>query len=98
MAATLPVKVTHDTYMREDGSQVRETYHVVVGSFSSKVNAMRMADGLRAAGSRPTIAMSNQGLYRVFLVSGDDESAIRQWLARSRTDYPDAWILKIKAE
>ena len=90
--------MTHDTYMREDGSQVRETYHVVVGSFSSKVNAMRMADGLRAAGSRPTIAMSNQGLYRVFLVSGDDESAIRQWLARCRTDYPDAWILKIKAE
>ena len=98
VAATLPVKVTRDAYVREDGSRVAETYHVVVGSYSSKVNAMRMAEGLRVSGNRPSVAMSSQGLYRVFLVSGNDEDEVRGWLARCRADYPDAWILKIKSE
>ena len=98
VAATLPLKVTRDAYVREDGTRVGETYHVVVGSFNSKVNALRMAEGLRVSGNRPTIAMSSQGLYRVFLMSGDDEDSVRAWLARCRADYPDAWILKIKSE
>ena len=98
VAATLPMKVSREVYVGEDGLSVRQTYHVVVGSYSSKVNAMRMAEGLRAAGSRPSVAMSGKGLYRVFLFSGDDEADIRQRLARCRSAYPDAWILKIKNE
>lgn len=86
-----------DKYTTEDGNDVVYAYHVVVGSFSSRVNATNLSIELNKSGIKATVARNQNGLYRVFYYSTDNEPEVRQVLAKARKKYPDAWMLKLVA-
>ena len=86
-----------DKYTTEDGKDVVYAYHVVVGSFSSRANASNLSIELNKSGIKATVARNQNGLYRVFYYSTDNEPEVRQVLAKARKKYPDAWMLKLVA-
>ena len=86
-----------DKYTTEDGKDVVYAYHVVVGSFSSRANANNLSIELNKQGIKATVARNQNGLYRVFYYSTDNEPAVRLVLAKARKKYPDAWMLKLVA-
>ena len=86
-----------DKYTTEDGKDVVYAYHVVVGSFSSRANATNLSIELNKSGVKATVARNQNGLYRVFYYSTDNEPEVRQVLAKARKKYPDAWMLKLVA-
>ena len=86
-----------DKYTTEDGKDVVYAYHVVVGSFSSRANATNLSIELNKTGVKATVARNQNGLYRVFYYSTDNEPDVRQVLAKARKKYPDAWMLKLVA-
>ncbi len=86
-----------DKYTTEDGAEVVYAYHVVVGSFSSRANASNLSIELNKQGVKATVARNQNGLYRVFYYSTDNEPEVRQVLAKARKKYPDAWMLKLVA-
>jgi cell division septation protein DedD len=86
-----------DKYTTEDGVDVVYAYHVVVGSFSSRTNASNLSIELNKSGVKATVARNQNGLYRVFYYSTDNEPEVRQVLAKARKKYPDAWMLKLVA-
>ena len=86
-----------DKYTTEDGKDVVYAYHVVVGSFSSRANATNLSIELNKTGVKATVARNQNGLYRVFYYSTDNEPEVRQVLAKARKKYPDAWMLKLVA-
>ena len=87
-----------DKYTTEDGKDVVYAYHVVVGSFSSRANATNLSIELNKSGIKATVARNQNGLYRVFYYSTDNEPEVRQVLAKARKKYPDAWMLKLVAK
>ncbi len=87
-----------DKYTTEDGKDVVYAYHVVVGSFSSRANANNLSIELNKSGVKATVARNQNGLYRVFYYSTDNEPEVRQVLAKARKKYPDAWMLKLVAK
>lgn len=87
-----------DKYTTEDGKDVVYAYHVVVGSFSSRANATNLSIELNKTGVKATVARNQNGLYRVFYYSTDNEPAVRLVLAKARKKYPDAWMLKLVAK
>ena len=87
-----------DKYTTEDGKDVVYAYHVVVGSFSSRANANNLSIELNKQGIKATVARNQNGLYRVFYYSTDNEPAVRLVLAKARKKYPDAWMLKLVAK
>ena len=87
-----------DKYTTEDGKDVVYAYHVVVGSFSSRANASNLSIELNKSGIKATVARNQNGLYRVFYYSTDNEPEVRQVLAKARKKYPDAWMLKLIAK
>ena len=87
-----------DKYTTEDGAEVVYAYHVVVGSFSSRTNANNLSIELNKQGIKATVAKNQNGLYRVFYYSTDNEPAVRLVLAKARKKYPDAWMLKLVAK
>ena len=99
-AVVEPEKIVEssDKYTTEDGKYVVYAYHVVVGSFSSRVNANNLSIELNKSGIKATVARNQNGLYRVFYYSTDNEPAVRLVLAKARKKYPDAWMLKLVAK
>ncbi len=85
-----------DVYTKIDGSKVTSIYHVVVGSFQSKINAENLCSTLKNVGKNSFVAQNQQGMFRVFYYSTNAESEVRQALTEARTQYPDAWMLKLK--
>lgn len=86
-----------DKYTTDDGKDVVYAYHVVVGSFSSRANATNLSIELNKSGVKATVARNQNGLYRVFYYSTDNEPEVRKVLAKARKKYPDAWMLKLVA-
>ncbi len=94
VAASATIRETTDTYT-SNGVAVQQQYHVVVGSFQSEVNAQNLLITLQKQGFAAQVAVNQNGLFRVFMYSADTEAEIRQALAKARTTYPDAWMLKL---
>jgi cell division septation protein DedD len=68
---------------------------VVVGSFKNEVNAQNLLLTLQKQGHTATVAVNQNGLFRVFMYSTDTEADVRMALAKARKTYPDAWMLKL---
>lgn len=96
-AAAEKIVESSDKYTTDDGVEVVYAYHVVVGSFSSRANANNLSIELNKQGIKATVAKNQNGLYRVFYYSTDNEPAVRLVLAKARKKYPDAWMLKLVA-
>lgn len=94
VAANATIRETTDTYT-SGGVQVQQQYHVVVGSFQSEVNAQNLLLTLQKQGHKATVAVNQNGLFRVFMYSTDTELDVRKALSKARAAYPDAWMLKI---
>ena len=94
IAANATIRETTDTYT-SGGVQVQQQYHVVVGSFQSEVNAQNLLITLQKQGHQATVAVNQNGLFRVFMYSTDTEADVRKALSKARATYPDAWMLKI---
>lgn len=90
------VRETTDTYTSVGtGAAVENVYHVVVGSFQSAVNAQNLCNQLLKEGKQATVAVNQNGLYRVFYMSSDSEDEARSSLTEARTAFEGAWLLKI---
>ena len=94
VAANATIRETTDTYT-SNGVAVQQQYHVVVGSFQSEVNAQNLLIILQKQGHNATVAVNQNGLFRVFIYSTDTEADVRKALSKARATYPDAWMLKI---
>lgn len=79
----------------ENGTFVEKPYHIIVGSFQKEINARNLKNDLVKKGMESFVAVNQNGMFRVFAFSSDDERQIRIELVKVREKFPDAWILKL---
>jgi len=74
----------------------KNSYFVIIGSFSSNENANRYKQELIPQGFSPIILHSETGYYRVCVNSFTDENEARQRIYQIRHNFPqyaDTWLL-----
>ncbi len=71
---------------------VLKKYHVVIGSFGNKDNALRLQSQMRPQ-YEPIIVQNDRGMYRVLLMTYDTYVEAKNKIAEVRTQFPDAWVL-----
>lgn len=95
-----PVRTQSETFtfsQKEDQSKnEKNSYFVIIGSFSSSENANRYKQELIPQGFAPIVLHSETGYYRVCVNSYTDEMEARQRIYQIRKDFPqyaDTWLL-----
>ena len=77
--------------------QPLQDYSVVVGSFSVKANAEKLASQLAGKGYSPRVIQANPAnkgiMYRVVATTSKSKSEAAQARAGLLGSYPDAWLL-----
>lgn len=71
---------------------VLKKYHVVIGSFGNKDNALRLQSQMRPQ-YNPIIVRNDKGMYRVLLMTYDTYKEAKTKIAEIRDQFPDAWVL-----
>lgn len=71
---------------------VLKKYHVVIGSFGNKDNALRLQAQMRPQ-YNPIIVRNDKGMYRVLLMTYDTYKEAKTKIAGIRDQFPDAWVL-----
>ncbi len=71
---------------------VLKKYHVVIGSFGNKDNALRLQAQMRPQ-YEPIIVRNEKGMYRVLLMTYDTYKEAKTKIAEVRDQFPDAWVL-----
>ena len=71
---------------------VLKKYHVVIGSFGNKDNALRLQTQMKPQ-YEPIIVRNEKGMYRVLLMTYDTYKEAKTKIAEIREQFPDAWIL-----
>ena len=71
---------------------VLKKYHVVIGSFGNKDNALRLQGQMKPQ-YEPIIVRNEKGMYRVLLMTYDTYKEAKTKIAEIREQFPDAWIL-----
>ena len=71
---------------------VLKKYHVVIGSFGNKDNALRLQAEMRPD-YEPILVQNDRGMYRVLLMTYDTYKEARTKITEIRDKFPDAWIL-----
>lgn len=71
---------------------VLKKYHVVIGSFGNKDNALRLQAQMRPQ-YEPIIVRNDKGMYRVLLMTYDTYNEAKTKITEVRTQFADAWIL-----
>lgn len=71
---------------------VLKKYHVVIGSFGNKDNALRLQAQMRPQ-YNPIIVRNDKGMYRVLLMTYDTYKEAKTKIAEIRDQFPDAWVL-----
>lgn len=87
------VTLTHGDTMKK--------YNVIVGSFQSVDNALKLRNRLKSEGYNSIIMKNESGMYRVSIASFDEEVPARNELARVRAtdlEFSDAWLLIVKGD
>lgn len=98
--AEKPVRTQSETFtfsQKEDQAKnEKNSYFVIIGSFSSSDNANRYKQELIPQGFVPIVLHSETGYYRVCVNSYTDEMEARQRIYQIRKDFPqyaDTWLL-----
>jgi cell division protein FtsN len=94
-AAERPIRVQQERVTVRHGS-TNNRYHVIVGSFASEENALRLRNRLNNAGYASIIMLNAANMNRVSIAGFNDEFAAREELRRVRMTFPeyqDAWLL-----
>ena len=71
---------------------VLKKYHVVIGSFGNKDNALRLQSQMRPQ-YEPIIVRNDKGMYRVLLMTYDTYKEAKTKILEVRNQFPDAWVL-----
>ncbi|MBE0663023.1 MAG: SPOR domain-containing protein [Bacteroidales bacterium] len=72
------------------------TYHIIIGSFESEINAQHFADELVVSGWNAIKVPASQGMHRVSIASYADKNEALQQLSKIREERnPGAWLLRI---
>ncbi len=71
---------------------VLKKYHVVIGSFGNKDNALRLQAQMRPQ-YEPIIVRNDKGMYRVLLMTYDTYKEAKTKILEVRNQFPDAWVL-----
>ena len=71
---------------------VLKKYHVVIGSFGNKDNALRLQAQMRPQ-YEPILVQNDKGMYRVLLMTYDTYNEAKTKIAEVRSQFPDAWVL-----
>ena len=71
---------------------VLKKYHVVIGSFGNKDNALRLQSQMQPQ-YNPIIVRNDKGMYRVLLMTYDTYKEAKTKIAEVRDQFPDAWVL-----
>lgn len=71
---------------------VLKKYHVVIGSFGNKDNALRLQGQMKPQ-YEPIIVRNEKGMYRVLLMTYDTYKEAKTKIAEIRDQFPDAWVL-----
>ena len=71
---------------------VLKKYHVVIGSFGNKDNALRLQAQMRPQ-YEPILVQNDRGMYRVLLMTYDTYKEAKTKVMEVREQFPDAWIL-----
>jgi cell division septation protein DedD len=93
--STKPVSVRKETYRNTAYCHaLLKEFSVVVGSFSSKENADKLASKLKDEGHAGLVIQNEQGLYRVISLTDSNIDVAISQVKKMRARYPDAWIAK----
>ena len=71
---------------------VLKKYHVVIGSFGNKDNALRLQSQMKPK-YEPIIVRNEKGMYRVLLMTYDTYKEAKIKIVEVRDQFPDAWVL-----
>ncbi len=77
-------------------SVAKQTYYVIIGSFSEKANADKYMEQMRAKEFVPVLLRNAEGLYRISVYATNSERAARQQIAtirQSHAEHNDVWLL-----
>ena len=71
---------------------VLKKYHVVIGSFGNKDNALRLQAQMQPQ-YEPIIVRNEKGMYRVLLMTYDTYKEAKTKISEVKDQFPDAWVL-----
>ena len=71
---------------------VLKKYHVVIGSFGNKDNALRLQGQMKPQ-YEPIIVRNEKGMYRVLLMTYETYKEAKTKITEIREQFPDAWVL-----
>lgn len=74
-------------------SNFKYKYHVVVGSFKEKANAITLHSALLSEGEKALVVVNEQQMYRVILGSFDEYKEAHARISRLGDRFIDAWVL-----
>jgi len=72
---------------------MNQRYHVVVGSFRNRSNAVGLQQTLNREGNNAVIVVNEQGMFRVLIASYNTQSEARAKIREVNRRFPDVWLL-----
>ncbi len=70
-----------------------KTYHVVVGSFGIKNNAINLKNILLKEGNDALVVQNEQGMFRVIIASYEDYNSAHNKISKIEKRFADSWVL-----
>ncbi len=91
-------KVNEETFTLEDGqnNSFYKKFHVVVGSFSVKDNAVNLKNTLVREGNDAIVVKNASNMYRVIISSYDSYDNAHIKIRSIANRFGDAWVLRQK--
>ncbi len=91
-------KVNEETFTLEEGqnNSFYKKFHVVVGSFSVKRNAINLKNKLLSEGNSAIVVKNENNMYRVIIASYDNYSNAHSKILVINNRFGDAWVLRQK--
>ncbi|MCQ2343716.1 MAG: SPOR domain-containing protein [Paludibacteraceae bacterium] len=80
------------TVVEGQGNVDLKKYHVVIGSFGKKENAVNLQTQMKPD-YNPILVVNERGMFRVLLVSYDTYQEAKAKIVEIQDQFPDAWCL-----
>ena len=79
---------------RDEPLDVKQSFYIIVGSFSDRKNADRAVDKLIAEGQKEASTASNNGKFYVTIANYSNIDDAKSGQKSLKGSFPNAWILK----
>jgi len=93
----VPADVRTEAFRLDDAEQnadvMNQRYHVVVGSFRNRNNAVGLQQTLNREGNNAVIVVNKQGMFRVLIASYNTQSEARAKMQQVNRRFTDVWLL-----